>query len=200
MGSLPSSQDDPRPNAGKSTLLNALLNEERAIVSKIAGTTRDTIEEGLNIKGINFRLIDTAGIRRAQDEIEKIGVERTIEKSPNDLWDDAEQFLQGSQALTAKSKQIYIGNKMDLNPYTRPEEYYSEGFISYDNLITASAKNKMNIDYIKERLYEMVIDDPNLLDQTVVTNNRHYEALDYLTAPLEISLLWIFDKRYTILA
>jgi len=183
-----------RPNAGKSTLLNALLNEERAIVSKIAGTTRDTIEEGLNIKGINFRLIDTAGIRRAQDEIEKIGVERTIEKiaqstlviyvfdvtstSPDDLWGDAAQFLQGSQALTAKSKQIYIGNKMDLNPYTRPEDYYSEGFISYDNLITASAKNKMNIEYIKDRLYEMVIDDPALLDQTVVTNNRHYEALN----------------------
>ena len=183
-----------RPNAGKSTLLNALLNEERAIVSTIAGTTRDTIEEGLNIKGINFRLIDTAGIRRAQDEIEKIGVERTIEKiaqstlviyvfdvtatTPEDLWDDAERFLQGSQALTAKSKQVYIGNKMDLNPYTRPEDYYSEGFISYDNLITASAKNKMNIEYIKDRLYEMVIDDPTLLDQTVVTNNRHYEALN----------------------
>ena len=83
------------------------------------------------------------------------------------------------QALTAKSKQIYIGNKMDLNPYTRPENYYSEGFISYDNLITASAKNKMNIDYIKDRLYEMVIDDPTLLDQTVVTNNRHYEALNH---------------------
>jgi tRNA modification GTPase len=67
---------------------------------------------------------------------------------------------------------------MDLNPYTRPEDYYSEGLISCDNLITASAKNKMNIDYIKERLYTMVIDDPTLLDQTVVTNNRHYEALN----------------------
>ena len=69
-----------RPNAGKSTLLNALLNEERAIVSDIAGTTRDTIEEMLNINGVKFRLIDTAGIREANDAIEAIGVEKTLEK------------------------------------------------------------------------------------------------------------------------
>ena len=139
-----------RPNAGKSTLLNALLNEERAIVSEIAGTTRDTVEEKLNIKGIEFRLIDTAGIRKAQDQIEKIGVERTIEKiaastvviyvfdviesEPADLWNDIDRFLQGSKVLTAKSKQLFVANKMDLNPYTKPEDYYKEGSVSYTHL------------------------------------------------------------------
>lgn len=182
-----------RPNAGKSTLLNALLNEERAIVSAIAGTTRDTIEEGLNIRGIQFKLVDTAGIREAQDEIERIGVNRTIEKlsgaavaiyvfdvtesKPEDLWADVSQFLQGSKVLTAQSKQLYIANKMDLNPYTRPEDYYHRGLIGTHNLITASAKNQMNIEYIKDTLYQMVIDDPALLDHTIVSNSRHYEAL-----------------------
>ena len=66
---------------------------------------------------------------------------------------------------------------MDLNPYTRPEDYYREGSISYDNLISISAKNKMNIEYLKERLYKAVISSPELLDQTIITNSRHYEAL-----------------------
>lgn len=182
-----------RPNAGKSTLLNALLNEERAIVSDIAGTTRDTVEEKLNINGIEFRLIDTAGIRKAQDQIEKIGVERTIEKieqstvviyvfdviesSPKDLWSDIDRFLQGSQALTANSKQLFVANKMDLNPYTQPEDYYKEDLIHEKNLITVSAKNQMNIDYLKNVLFQLVVDHPELLDQTIVSNTRHLEAL-----------------------
>ena len=183
-----------RPNAGKSTLLNALLNEERAIVSAIAGTTRDTVEESLNIKGIQFRLIDTAGIRRAQDLIEKEGVERTmdkisnstvviyvfdvIESKPQDLWDDVDRFLQGSKVLTAKSKQIFVANKMDLNPYTQPSDYYKEGLISEKNLVTTSAKNQMNIDYLKDTLFSTVVDNPQLMDQTIVTNTRHFDALN----------------------
>ena len=182
-----------RPNAGKSTLLNALLNEERAIVSEIAGTTRDTVEEKLNIKGIDFRLIDTAGIRKAQNQIEKIGVERTIEKiaqstvviyvfdvmesEPKDLWSDVSRFLQGSKVLTANSKQLFVANKMDLNPYTKPEDYYKVGLIGTKNLITVSAKNQMNIDYLKTHLFNLVVDNPDLMDNTIVTNSRHFEAL-----------------------
>lgn len=183
-----------RPNAGKSTLLNALLNEDRAIVSDIAGTTRDTIEEIINIKGIKFRLIDTAGIRKAQDQIEKIGVEKTIEEiskstvvlyvfdviesKPEDLWDDVERFLKGSAALTSGSQQLFIANKMDLNPYTKPEDYYKDGLIGNHNLITASAKNKMNIEAIKESLHLLVTNDTSLEDQSIVTNVRHFEALN----------------------
>ena len=182
-----------RPNAGKSTLLNALLNEDRAIVSDIAGTTRDTIEESLNIDGINFRLIDTAGIRKAQDQIEKIGVDKTMEKisestvvvyvfdiwesKPEDLWSDVDLFLEGSKAITSGSKKLFIANKMDLNPYVKPEDYYEEGLISADNLITASALNKMNIDALKDLLHKTVIDNPELMDQTIVSNSRHYDSL-----------------------
>ncbi len=182
-----------RPNAGKSTLLNALLNEERAIVSEIAGTTRDTVEEVMNINGVLFRLIDTAGIRVSEDQIEKMGVSRTMEKiaqstlviyvfdvtetTPRDLWEDADRFLDASKAITARSSQIFVANKMDLNPYTHPEDYYRKGSISYDNLVSISAKNKMNIEYLKERLYKAIISSPELLDQTIITNNRHYEAL-----------------------
>ena len=125
-----------RPNAGKSTLLNALLNEERAIVSAIAGTTRDTIEEVLNIKGIQFRLIDTAGIREAEDTIEAIGVEKTLEKvrqssllvyvfdvvdtSPEEVRADLSKLVQEGMHV------LVVANKMDLNPYTKFEHYLDQ--------------------------------------------------------------------------
>lgn len=176
-----------KPNAGKSTLLNAMLMEERAIVSDIAGTTRDTIEATLNIEGIQFRLIDTAGIRDARDKIEAIGVQRTmeaiqastivlyvadvIETSPAQLLLELESFK------TQNSKLIVVLNKMDLNPYTKPEDYHSENLLTAENVIPTSAINKMNIEYLKEKLFKLVISDKSLLDNTIVSNSRHYDSL-----------------------
>ncbi len=182
-----------RPNAGKSTLLNTLLNDQRAIVSDIAGTTRDTIEEPLVIKGIQFRLIDTAGIRATQESIEQIGVNRTMEKIENsmiviyvfdasrttkeELWNDVDTFLQQSKPITGGSKVLFVANKMDINPYIKPEEFHKENVIHADNLIPISAINDMNIEWLKEKLYDYVIEDSSLMDQSLVNNSRHFEAL-----------------------
>ena len=178
-----------RPNAGKSTLLNALLNEERAIVSDIAGTTRDTIEEVLNIDGINFRLIDTAGIRDAQDQIEAIGVEKTLEKisqssllvyvfdviktQPPDLHADLERLLKPDTHL------LLVANKMDLNPYTKFEHYFSEPPlpVTEASWVPVSAINNMNVGYLKEKLHQAVVNDRVGQSNTIVSNARHYEAL-----------------------
>lgn len=197
-----------RPNAGKSTLLNALLNEERAIVSDIAGTTRDTIEEVLNIKGVEFRLIDTAGIREAQDQIEAVGVQKTYEKIQQSallvyVFDVLETKIDEVLADLEKLKQddlhlIVVANKMDTNPYfkiewlknpTDPEihDFYfkneerpkpSSFIIHHSSLIPVSAKNEMNIPYLKEVLYESVVSNKVNLDNTIVTNARHFEALE----------------------
>ncbi len=175
-----------RPNAGKSTLLNALLKEERAIVSEIAGTTRDTIEEILNIQGIEFRLIDTAGIRHAQDQIEAIGVEKTLEKvqqsailmyvfdamklGPEEVFQDLEKLTEDNQTI------LLLPNKMDKNPTLEPKEYVSP-LVPFENIVTVSALHQMNIEHLKNTLYQLVIQKQINLDDPIVSNTRHLEAL-----------------------
>lgn len=175
-----------RPNAGKSTLLNALLNEDRAIVSEIAGTTRDTIEESLNIQGIQFRIIDTAGIREASDAIEAIGVQKTLEKVRQSavliyLFDviktqPAELEADLAQLLHDETQLLVVANKMDLNPYTE-YKHYANSYFTAEQWIPISASNEMNIEYLKERLYQTVVGQEASMDGAVVSNARHYEAL-----------------------
>lgn len=178
-----------KPNAGKSTLLNALLNEERAIVSSIAGTTRDTIEEVLNIDGVLFRLIDTAGIREhTTDEIETIGVGKSYEKAQLadvilylfDATIEADitteiQWLQGFN-----KPYILVANKTDESASPTP----SKGG-EFENIISISAKNNINIDAIKKALVEKSIKGNINTEDTVVTNARHYDALCKLSQSLQ---------------
>ena len=180
-----------RPNAGKSTLLNALLNEERAIVSHIAGTTRDTIEEVLNIDGVEFRLIDTAGIREAQDQIEAIGVEKTMEKVRQAallvyVFDVGEMKIDDVLSDVGKLQReglqlLVVCNKMDANPYFKPEWLTSVGSpqlaVRSEQIVTCSAIHGMNVPYLKEKLYDFAISEKVNLESPIVTNVRHYEAL-----------------------
>jgi len=175
-----------RPNAGKSTLLNALLNEERAIVSHIPGTTRDTIEEVLNINGINFRLIDTAGIREATDAIEQIGVQRTMEKISQSALlvyvfdaaklgvDDLKLDLATLQGPGIKI--LAVANKIDLLAAedSKLSDLRSSELPDY---IGVSAKEKLQIEELKKAIYNAAIKDKLTGDETLVTNIRHLEAL-----------------------
>jgi tRNA modification GTPase len=202
-----------RPNAGKSTLLNALLNEERAIVSEIAGTTRDTVEEVLNINGVEFRLIDTAGIREAQDQIEAIGVEKTMEKIGQAallvyVFDVVEtkidEVLNDVESLRSENTEmIIVCNKMDKLPSYKPEwllnpsdpeinDFFfangqpsSKSAVKPEQFITLSAKNSMNVPYLKERLFNTIVTQKVSGENTVVTNARHLEALQKAAGSLD---------------
>lgn len=172
-----------RPNAGKSTLLNALLNEERAIVSDIAGTTRDTIEEVLNINGIQFRFVDTAGLRDTEDEVERIGVSKAIEKVNFSavyiyLFDGVETSLEEVRKdlseLPDSIARVVAANKSDLMSDELILEFNNE---LEGEIVFISAKNKDSIDLLQEKLLDVI--DANQLNnnQTIITNARHFEAL-----------------------
>jgi tRNA modification GTPase len=167
-----------RPNAGKSTLLNALLNEERAIVSDIAGTTRDTIEETLNINGLLFRLIDTAGIRQhTADAIEQIGVGRSLEKMKQA---DVVVYLvpppDGSEddfPYTPAPNHLMVINKKDTISLVQATQLQQE----FPQAIMISAQKGEGIDLLKECLFEMVDQGQVSTENTIVTNARHHAAL-----------------------
>ncbi len=170
-----------KPNAGKSTLLNALLNEERAIVSDIPGTTRDVIEDVIHIHGISYRFIDTAGIRTTEDTVEAIGVERTHAKMKDasvimymiDLAADTETDIhhQLDYLESLKVPYLLIGNKADIAKDDALEALRDKEFIRI------SANRKDNLEQVKEALEEKVRFKQVSGSSTIVTNLRHYHSL-----------------------
>lgn len=172
-----------KPNAGKSTLLNALLNEDRAMVSSIAGTTRDVIEDEINIEGISFRFIDTAGLRETADELEAMGIERTRQKMKEaslilylfDIKDvGSEEFsVQSLELLELGIPVIFVANKIDTidaQTLITVQESNSE-------IIAISAAQKTGIDTLKATLIKKINAGEISSESNIVTNIRHYDAL-----------------------
>jgi tRNA modification GTPase len=168
------------PNVGKSTLLNILLNEEKAIVSDIAGTTRDAIEDNLNIRGFTFRFIDTAGIRETSDTIENLGIKKSLEKARIanivlfiiDAGAELDKQVLELEKIkdSTKSKLLVVINKIDLNPQFK-EDFKDPIFIS--------ARNNQGIEALKEKLLTFVNTAQLTNNDTIITNIRHYEELKH---------------------
>ena len=175
------------PNVGKSTLLNALLNEDKAIVSAIAGTTRDAIEDELTIEGIKFRFIDTAGIRNTDDTIESIGIKKTFEKITQsqvvlyllDASKVSPQTVQDFNADIRKIQEHYpdkqlivVANKMD-----QADKAFIESSFVYPHTLYTSAKSGLGIESLKTKLLEFVNTGALRNNDTIITNSRHYDSL-----------------------
>ena len=173
-----------KPNVGKSTLLNALLHEERAIVTHVAGTTRDVIEEIINIKGVPLVLVDTAGIRKTDDIVENIGVEKSkqfIGKADLVLLVlDASKELENedieviNQIKENKKKVIVLLNKVDLNKKINLEGH------NLENIVEISAKDNIGIEDMQEKIYSYIVEEDveNSSEKLIITNIRHKTALE----------------------
>jgi tRNA modification GTPase len=185
-----------KPNVGKSTLLNSLLKEDRAIVSDIAGTTRDIIEDTINIEGVLFRFIDTAGIRQSSDTIESLGIERTYKKineanivlilldaSEIETADDIFKHIKESEIDINNSEQEYIIviNKIDKSPINFNTDNFDK------KVLTITAKSEESIKKLEESLTEY-IHQFNIEDNSIITNSRHLEALQHTAVSLKTIL------------
>ena len=171
------------PNSGKSTLLNTLLNEDKAIVSEIAGTTRDIIEDQINLNGINFRFIDTAGLRRTKNKIEKIGIKKTYDKLKNASYIlymiDSQSYIKKKSNIKLEINSILkkIKNTPIMILFNKIDIYkISDNDMSDLNMdkVQISAKNKTGI---KTLINKLILNFKNDKDQTLITNARHYSAL-----------------------
>ena len=179
------------PNVGKSTLLNALLNEERAIVSAIAGTTRDTIEDELVIDGIGFRFIDTAGIRQTQDYVEQMGIQKTFEKITQAqvvlylldsvaFQQDPTNYRQALEKIKNQYPQkqlVVVFNKIDLLDEATTESLLRVLESMQVQVIGLSAKQQEGVVRLKQILFSLVQTGALRNNETIVTNTRHYDAL-----------------------
>jgi tRNA modification GTPase len=182
------------PNVGKSTLLNALLNEDRAIVSEIAGTTRDTIEDEISIGGFGFRFIDTAGIRETEDIIESIGIKKTFEKIEQAqvvmFLVSSAQLATSEEAIKTISIEIekiknkfpqkqllIILNKIDQITDSELANITSALYSQTSSLIPISAKTGFGIEQLTNKLLDLINTGALRNNETIVTNSRHYDAL-----------------------
>ncbi|MCI9063195.1 MAG: tRNA uridine-5-carboxymethylaminomethyl(34) synthesis GTPase MnmE [Clostridia bacterium] len=180
-----------KPNAGKSSLLNAILKEDRAIVTEYEGTTRDTIEEFVNINGVPLVLVDTAGIRDAKDEVEKIGIEKSrklaqdadliiaIIDSSNDLTEEDLEILE----IAKSKKSIIVLNKMDLD---KKIDSKNENIKHFENIITISAMQKQGLEKLYSKIGDLFsLNQINFDNEVLITNERHKNLISKAIDNLE---------------
>jgi tRNA modification GTPase len=197
-----------KPNSGKSTLLNAVLMEERALVSEIPGTTRDTIEDTIVIEGVEYRFIDTAGLRETSDIIEAMGIKKTHEKINqasvilliDEITDPAESINKRVQAIRemireSEKRLIILINKIDTAPEDQQTELKRKiNLEDKETLLFISAKEKSGLEDLRLKLSEVVVKEKLSSDDVIITNLRHYEAMLHVSESLGRVLTGLEDQ------